>query len=466
MHSKENDIDKMMARFDMMTTTPVRRLVVKMAIPTILSMVVTGLYNLVDAYFVGRISTEATAAVGLAFAYQSLIQALGFGFGHGSGNYISRALGLKDYSNAETMASVGFFSSFICGLIIGVCSLAFLTPLSFLLGATDRMLEQSNDYLLYILIATPFMISQAVLNNQLRLQGNSMFAMVGLVSGAVINCALDPLLIFVFDMGVAGASLATFLSQLFSWCILVYGTGRGGNVHIRITKFKPSWYWYKEIIAGGLPSLLRQSLGCIAAITLNHMAKHYSVAGAEESTIAAFSVVNRIMMFAMTIFLGIGQGFQPVCGFNWGASMFNRVKKAYLFTMQVTTICILVLSVVGFIFATPIVAFFRPEDLLLISVGAKVLRYQCISFPLVGITTPTNMLYQTIRRTGPATLLAMGRQGIFFFPIIIILPLFIGLNGVMLTMALADVGTFFLALPYCIRIIREMNLKHAQDPVQ
>lgn len=455
----KSEIEKRNYRHNMMTQRPVDRLILKLAIPTIISMTITAMYNLADSYFIGHLSTQATAGVGIAFAYQAFIQAIGFFFGSGSGNYISRALGAKKEQNAEKMASTGFFSALLAGIAIGLAGLIFIKPLATLLGATPDIESYAIDYLKYLLIAAPFMISQMVLNNQLRLQGNASQAMIGLVSGAIINIILDPVFIYTLELGVSGAAIATLVSQIISWSILLIVTTFKGNVHIRIKQFRPTIYYYRNIFGGGIPSFLRQSLGCVATVLLNWGAAKFALPGQEASTIAAFAVVSRIMMFAMSIILGFGQGFQPVCGYNWGAKRFDRVKASYLFTIKTSTLAIIAMSVTGIIFAPQIVAFFRNEDPLLIEIGARVLRWQCLAFPLVGLTTPTNMLLQNICRTLPATILAMSRQGIFFIPAIIIVPRLFGIHGLEATMAIADFCTFILALPFAINILKELSAK-------
>lgn len=451
----EEDEQQRSARFVMMTESPVRQLVMKMAVPTIISMMVTALYNIIDAFFVGHISTEATAGVGVSFAYMTFINAIGFFFGHGSGNYISTALGAKRYGEAEKMAATGFLSSMGIGTIAAIIGLFFLSPLSRMMGATPDIVPYSNDYLTFILIGTPFMMSSLTLNNQLRLQGNARYAMVGIATGAVLNIILDALLIYVLDMGVRGASLATCISQMVGWFILLLGTEMNGNVHIRFRNFTPTLRSYIDIFNGGMPSLCRHVFVCISTIMLNRYAAFYAAPGTEASAIAAFAIVSRIMMFAFSIILGVGQGFQPVCGFNHGAGLHERVRKSYIFTTKLATVILIVMSITFAIFAPDLIRFFRSEDAELIKIGTRVLRWQCISFPLIGVSTVTNMMYQTTRKTFVATLLSMGRQGIFFIPTILILPLFIGLQGVEMTQAVADAMTFLLALPFAVKEITE-----------
>ena len=439
-----------------MTERPVRLLVCQMAVPTIIAMVTTALYNVVDAAFIGRLSTEGTAGIGISFAYMTFIQALGFFFGHGSGNHISRALGAKDVSSASVVATVGFITPFLVGLVAAVVCLPNLSALSRLLGAPAAVVPYANDYLRYIVVATPFMMSALTLNNQLRLQGNARLGMVGIVSGAILNIALDPLFIFVFDMGVSGASLATAVSQLFAWCLLLHGTFRPESVHIKLRDFKPSWRVYYEIFRGGLPSLFRQVFNCAAAVSLNYCAALYAAPGQEASAVAVFAVVTRIMMFAFSVVLGFCQGFQPVCGYNYGAKLYGRVRESWLFATCVGTAFLLVISAVGITFAPQIVALFRAEDPVLIEIGAVTLRWQCAAFPMVALFTATGMLFQNIRMTGPATLLSVCRNGLFFLPAILLLPLWLGMQGVQVAQAVADVLTFVLSIPYAVWINRKL----------
>ena len=347
MHNHNIDILRSEARYRRMTETPVPRLVLSLAVPTIISMCISAIYNIVDSWFVGHISTVATAGVGVAFAYQSLIQATGFFFGHGSGNYMSRALGARDSEGAGKMAATGFLSAFLMGIVFMVLGLCFMTPLSRLLGATPDVVPYSNAYLKWILIATPFLVSQMTLNNQLRLQGNAMLAMIGIAAGAVLNIFFDWLLINRLAMGVQGASLATLISQFISWCLLLWATTLDGIVHIRLRNFAPTLDRLREIGAGGLPSLMRQSLSSISAICMNWAAAIYALEGQEASTIAAFTVVARVMQTAMAVILGVGQGFQPVCGFNWGARRYGRVRESYLFTIGMCVVILLVTSTLG-----------------------------------------------------------------------------------------------------------------------
>ncbi len=443
-------------KFAVMTSQPIRPLILRLAAPTIVSMLVTSLYNMADTFFVGKIGTSATAAVGVVFSLMAVIQALGFTFGHGSGNYISRKLGAKDNESAEAMASTGFFSALAAGFIVMALGLIFLDPLVQLLGATPTILPYARDYTRLILLGSPFMISSLVLNNQLRFQGSASYAMVGITSGAVLNVALDPLFIFVFDMGVAGAALATSLSQIVGFCLLLAGTHRGSNIPIRLRAFRPAFARYREILRGGLPSLCRQGLGSVATIALNLAAGPYG-----DAAIAAMSIVSRVMQFAMSAVLGFGQGFQPVCGFNYGAKLYGRVREAFFFCLRISFVILVALSALGFAFAPRVIEIFRKADPVVVQIGAAALRCQCVLFPFVSYITMTNMMLQTIGQSLKASVLAAARQGLFFLPVILILPRALGMPGLLISQPVADLCTLILALPLGYTTLRGM--KRAQQ---
>ena len=435
-----------------LTEEKIPTLVLNMAVPSIISMLITSFYNMADTFFVGQIGTTATAAVGVIFPLMSIIQALGFTFGHGSGNYISRKLGQGEVEDAKKMAATGFVSALIAGAIFGLVGLIFLDGLVGILGATPTIAPYAREYAMYILIGTPFMASSLVLNNQLRFQGSAFFGMIGMGVGAVLNIALDPLFIFVLDMGVSGAALATILSQIVSFCLLLRGCTRGGNIAISLKNFSPSWARYKEIARGGTPSLFRQGLGSIATICLNFAAGIYG-----DAAIAGMSIVTRVLQFANSAIIGLGQGFQPVCGFNYGAKLYGRVRKAFWFTVSLAFGVLLIGSIVGIAFAPQIIAIFRKEDLEVIEIGALSLRLQCIFLPLSAFVVGSNMMLQTIGKPIKASISAAARTGLFFVPAILILPQFFGLLGVQMSQAVADLCSFVLCVPLAGTTLLEMK---------
>lgn len=435
-----------------MLETPVKKLVCTLAGPTILSMLITSFYNMADTFFVGKINTQATGAVGIVFSVMAIIQAVGFFFGHGSGNYISRKLGAQEMEEAEKMAAVGFFSAFIAGVVLMAAGLLFIEPLAYLLGSTETILSYTITYLGIILFGAPAMTTSLVLNNQMRYQGSAFYAMIGIVSGAVLNIVLDPVLIFGCSLGIAGAAMATTISQYVSFILLLIMIRRGGNMQIRLRNFKPSIHFFKEMIRGGTPSLCRQGLASLATIFLNRTAGFYG-----DAAIAGMSIVSRISMFANSALIGFGQGFQPVCGFNYGAGKNDRVLEAFWFCVKYAFLFLLVVAAAGFIFAPDLVALFRKEDLDVIAVGSAALRYQVIAFPLSAWIVMCNMMLQSIGKGLKASIVASARQGLCFIPLIMILPHFFGLVGVEICQAVSDVLTLVISVPIGMSVIKEMK---------
>lgn len=438
--------------YSFLTTAPVPRVIGTLSVPTIISMLVTTIYNMADTFFVGHLDTPSTAAVGIVFSVMFIIQSIAFFFGHGSGNFISRELGAKRQQRAEQMATTGFVYAFGFGILITLVGLAFLRPIAIVLGATPTILRPTLDYMGIVLLGAPFMTAQLALNGQMRFQGNAHLAMLGVVVGAIMNIGLDPLLIFVCGMGVKGAAWATVIGQVSSFVLLLFLTRYGNNIKLHIKHFNPSWLYIKEIAAGGTPSLMRQSLGSIATIMLNVAAAVYG-----DAAIAAMSIVNRMAMFIMSTVIGLGQGYQPLCGFCYGARLYGRVKEGFWFCVKVGTVFLVICAIAGYIFSEEIISMFR-DDPAVIGIGIDALRWQLASLPLCGLSMYSNMMLQTAGMTVRANVLAASRRGIFFIPLILILPHFFGLTGVEACQAAADVCTFLLTLPILTYTLRE--LKH------
>ena len=437
--------------YTFLTHAPVHRVVLTMAIPTIISMLSTSLYNLADTYFVGKINTQSTAAVGVSFSVMAIIQAVGFFFGHGSGNYISRMLGAKERELAEQMASTGFVLSIVAGVIIAVLGQLFLTPLCIALGSTSTILPYTERYLGIVMLGAPFMTASLTLNNQMRFQGNASYAMCGILSGVVLNFVLAPLLILYFALGITGAAIATLTSQTFGFLMLFRMSRRSQNISIHISNVRFSRDFIKEIVFGGTPSLSRQGLGSLSTIMLNHAAGFYG-----DAAIAGMSIVTRLSFFIYAVVIGIGQGFQPLCGFCYGAKLYSRVREGFFFGVKLGTAFLSVCAILGFIFSEPIIALFR-DDPDVVAVGAVALDWQIISYPLVTTIVATNMMMQTIRKPVRANLVAAARSGLFFIPLIFILPHFFGLLGVEMCQAWSDVCAFSLSLPIAFSAFRDMR---------
>ena len=439
--------------YTFLTQGPIHKVILTMAVPTIISMLITSLYNIVDTFFVGQLDTQSIAAVGVVFSVMFFIQAFSFFFGNGSGNYISRELGARHYENAYTMASTGFFYALFFGIFIAVVGELLLTPLSVWLGSTPTILPYTEEYMGIVLLGAPFVTSSLCLNNQMRFQGNARYAMWGIVSGAILNVLLDPLFIFVFDMGVAGAALATVTGQAVSLFVLLYMSHYGKTITIHWRNFSPKWIYVREIMAGGTPSLLRQGLGCISVVMLNVAAGAYG-----DAAIAAMSIVNRITMFVFSMVVGLGQGFQPFCGFCYGAHLYERLRRGYVFCVRLGTVFLIVIGAVGFVLAGFVVGVFR-DDADVIDIGTVALRCQLVAYPLCAFIMMSNMLMQTIRKPLRANILAAARQGLFFIPLIVILPRMFGLFGVEICQAVSDLFSFCLSIPIVWTGFREMRIE-------
>ena len=439
-------------KYIMMTTRPVERLIPRLAVPCIISMLITSFYNMADTFFVGRLgSNSATGAVGVVFSMMSIIQAVAFCLGQGSGQYISQKLGEKNADEASNMAVTAFVWSFIFGG--GICLLGqlFLEELALFLGATPTILPHAMAYLKIILIGAPWMIASLVLNNQLRFQGSAVYGMVGITAGAVLNIILDPIFIFRFHMGVAGAGLATIISQFASFCLLLFCCSRGGNIHLHVSRIHLNGYYLRMIARGGLPSLTRQSLAALSTIALNHAAGPYG-----DAVIAAMGVVQRMTFFVNAIMIGFGQGFQPVCAFNYGAKLYHRVKQGFRFSVKVSFVFLLCAGAVGIVFAPQLVALFR-DDPEVIRVGTFALRCQMATVWCMSWVVMSNMMCQCIGRTVPASFLAGSRQGIFFIPAALLLPHLFGVMGIQMVQSVSDLLALCFAVPIQLYVMKTMD---------
>ncbi|MDO4805307.1 MAG: MATE family efflux transporter [Lachnospiraceae bacterium] len=447
-------------QFMKMTETPIPRLVLMLSVPSILSMLVTNVYNLVDTAFVGRLGTSASGAVGIVFGFMSIIQAFGFMFGQGSGSILSRAPGRQDREAASVHASVGFFGAFSCGLIISILGFLFLDDIVMFLGSTDTIAPFAKTYISFILASAPFMCSSFTLNNMLRYEGKAYLGMIGLMSGAVLNMAGDPILMFGLGMGIAGAGLSTALSQLVSWGILIsmFLTGRTeSRLHLsKAISAGPAIA--ANIMATGFPSLLRQGLNSIATVVLNSQCKFYG-----DAAVAAMSIVLRIVFFTFSIALGVGQGFQPVSAFNYGARKYSRIREGYRFTMLFAEGIILAGVAVLVVFAAPLVGMLR-DDPDVIAIGTRALRLLALANLLLPPCMVTEMLYQSTGHRLGATMLSALRSGILFIPAILILSHLRGIAGIQEAQPLAVALSFPITILFAITFFRKLPEKDECHP--
>lgn len=442
-------------RYQKMTTQPVNKLIISLAVPTIISMMVTSVYNLADTFFVSQLGTSASGAVGIVASLMFLIQAIGFTFGSGSGNYISRSLGSKKREEAEITASTAFFTTVCIGLLILILGCTFIWQLVRILGATESIAPYAVIYMRYILYAAPFMMGTFVMNNLLRAQGLSFYAMVGIGSGAVLNIVLDPLFIFKFNMGIHGAAIATMISQIMSFLILfVQCNLKKETISILFRRFKPSLRIYGEILHAGMPSFCRQGCNSVVTIVTNWAAAPYG-----DAAIAAMSIVSRCVVFINSALLGFGQGYQPVAAFNYGAGRYDRVLKAFKFAFQFATVVLLGMAIVFFAGAEPVIAAFRKDDAEVIRIGAAALRFRMLTLPLHGWIITGDMLGQGIGYGFRSSLTAMSRQGLFLIPIMLILPHWLGITGVVISQPIADVCSIIFCTIIYRGILKELKEK-------
>ena len=444
---------KSISQFDKMTKTPIWRLILTLSVPAIISMLVTNVYNLVDTAFVGRLGTSASGAVGIVFGFMSIIQAIGFMFGQGAGSIMSRALGEKDKDAASVNASLGFFASFCFGLMVTLFGFLFLNGIIRFLGSTPTIFPFAKTYITYILISAPFMTASLTLNNLLRYEGKAALGMIGLMAGAVLNMAGDPVLMFSLNMGIAGAGLSTALSQVVSFCILLamFLTGKTeSRISFRhIAKARPEILL--NIMGTGFPSMLRQGLNSLTTVLLNMQCAPYG-----DEAIAAMSIVSRIVFFAFSVALGVGQGFQPVAAFNYGAREYGRLKKGFAFTALVSEAIVAVACVFLALFPSELVAMFR-DDPDVIRIGARALRLQALATLSLPPCMATEMLFQSTGKKLGATLLSAMRSGLLFVPSLLLLAHFRGLSGIQEAQPLALLLSFPLTIPFVLWFFRTLG---------
>ncbi len=454
-------------RQQMMLNAPVSRIIPKLAIPTIISMLITSIYNMADTFFVSQISTAASGAVGVVFSVMGIIQAISFTIGMGSGAQVSQALGSGRQEEARRLCSVGFFTAMGMGLAIMLLGNLFLDDIVGFLGATDTIAPHAEAYASYIFYAAPFMMCSFVMNNHLRFQGLAAYGMVGITTGGILNMLLDP--IFIFDagtqvlgvtlpfglgLGTAGAAIATAISQAVSFFILLLQCNlRHDTISIHPRYYRPTAKMYGKIFYIGLPSLGRQGIASVSNILLNNTVLACIAPALQDPAISALSIISRFVMFINSSVIGFGQGFQPVCGFNYGAGQYSRVRRAFWFSVKVTTAILLALAGNAFIFARPIVTAFRAEDAEVIRIGATALRMHLLTLPLWGLIVMGNMYSQSIGYGGRATLLSASRQGIFLIPALLILPRILPLSEANMPFAVAAAQPVADALSFVMAIL-------------
>ena len=438
--------------YEKMTKTPVSRLIMKLGLPTTVSMLITSIYNMADTYFVGTLGESAQAATGILFALQAVIQGLAFMFGHGSGSYVAKSLADRDIKAASTFVSTAFFSGAVIGALLSSSGLCLLSPLMRLLGSTETILPYAKDYGMWVLISCPFVICSLILNNNLRYEGKAFYAMFGLTAGGILNIFGDYYLVSVKGMGVYGAGLSTAVSQFISFLILLILYFKKAQSTISVRYISKHFKTYLDICRVGLPSLIRQGLTAISGSLLNNLTKPFG-----DAAIDAMAVVNRYSNFVMCVGLGLGQGFQPVAAFNYEAREYRRVKKGLLFTTFFGMIFVACLSVFSFIFAEQIIRLLQ-SNIEVIKIGKTALRFAAIGLLFMPLSVPVNMLYQSIQKAGVASFLSTMRSGALLIPALAIGVPLLGLTGVQIAQPMADILTGLISIPFIVHFLRTSDI--------
>ena len=432
-----------------MLEEPVPRLVLTLAVPTIISMMVTSIYNMADTYFVSQINTSASGAVGIVFSIMAIIQAVGFTIGMGSGSVASRLLGQGLPDRAAVIASSAVVAAVVCGSLLTLAGLGTLEHFVWILGATETIYPYALQYATYILWGAPVMCLAFTLNNLLRWQGKANRSVIGLGIGGVLNILLDPIFIFGLDLGISGAAIATLLSQCVSASILASFFLRGQSeirVSIRCVSTAPKIYL--TIFKSGMPSFFRQGMASVSAMALNFNAGVYG-----DAAVAAMAIVTKVFNFLLSAVIGFGQGMQPVVGYNYGAKELGRVRQAVSFSLKFCTVILTVAAAAGAVFAPQIVQFFR-NDPAVVAVGTQAFRFQCISLPLAAVLVFANMLFQSLGKSWRASLLALCRQGMFFIPLVYLLPMHFGLLGLEVTQMCSDLIAVLVSAAFLLHYFR------------
>lgn len=444
-------------QYNKMVEAPLQKLILSLAVPTMLSMLVASVYSLIDTFFVSKLGTSASGATGIVFSILAMIQAVGFTVGMGAGTTISRLLGKKKEEEAQTIASSSLASAILLGVLLSAAGLVFLKPLLILLGATDTMLPYAMEYAKYILYTAPAMTASFVLDNLLKAEGKTKNSMWGVAAGSILNIALDPLFIFVFHMGIKGAGIATLVSQCLSLLILWSNYLRKKTIlNFSLKQISRKIAVYKTFFVNGMPSLFRQGLASIAAVALNRSAAAYG-----DSAVAAMSIVGKVFLVVFCILIGFGQGFQPVAGYNYGAKEFGRVKKAFSFLVITGTAAMTIFGIGLYLIAPWLIGNFIAQDADVTRIGTAALRMQCVVFPLLPLGIACNLTFQAVGKPVISTFLASCRQGVCYLPLIFLLPGFLGITGIQFAQPAADAATFLICLPFSIHFLHKMKKEDA-----
>lgn len=433
-----------------MIETPITKLLVTLSLPAIITMLLSSIYNMADTYFVTSLGESAIGAVGVVFSIQYIIQAVGYGVAMGCSSIVSRKLGEKKNKEANEIASSALTLGILLGIVIALIGLTFLNPILSFIGATDTILPHARDYATMILIAAPVMCGQFVFGPLLRAEGKATLSMIVSMSGGVINFILDPIFIFTFKMGVQGAALATAISQLISFlvAIIFYISGKS-VIKLSTRSISKNFSVYWDILRTGAPTIFRQGLSSVATTLLNVQMKVYG-----DAAVAAVSLANKVYIFIRAFVLGVGQGFQPIVGYNYGAKRIDRVRKVFGVAILFGSGVAVLGAILCAWFPTQIMNIFGASNVDVTNIGVRLLTMYSFALPFLGFSSYVNMMYQALGKVKGATFMASCRQGIFFIPLILLLPQYFGMGGALMSQPTADILTCIASIPFCIVILK------------
>lgn len=434
-------------KMELLSSTSIPKALLAMGIPTMVGMLVNAFYNLVDAYFVGGLGESQTGAISVVYPLGQVVVGLGLLFGNGAASYISRLLGRGDKENADKVASTALYSSVSVGAVIIIISMVFLHPILKLLGATDSILPYAATYAGIYIVSCIFNVFNVTMNNIVTSEGAAKTTMCALLTGAVLNIALDPLFIYMFDLGVAGAAIATAISQVVSTCVyLTYIFRKKSVFHFRVKDCTYTKETMSEIFKIGIPTLVFQILTSVSISLINNAAGDYG-----DSAIAGMGVVTRLISMGSLSVFGFIKGFQPIAGYSYGAKKFDRLREAIKTSILWSTVFCVIFGIILALFPVAIVSRFTKGDAEMIRIGAASLRANGISIMLFGFYTVYSSLFLALGKGREGFILGACRQGICFIPVILLLPIVWGLNGIMYAGPIADVLsaviTVFMAIP-------------------
>ena len=441
-----------------MLERPVGPLILSLAAPSIFANVITTIYNLADAFFVGQMGiTSASAAVGVSFLTSTVIQSMAFFFAQGTGIHMSRCLGAGDTQEAAEYVNTGIAATLSLGTLIALAGQVFLDQLCYLGGSTATILPYARSYVSVLLLGAPFIATGFLMNMQLRFQGESFYSMLCMVAGALLNTFLTPLFIFGLGMGIAGSAWATVVSEAVSFLLLLIEMSRAGITPLGIKYVRlPNRQMMRTISIGGIPSFTRQVMFGVSTSLLNNAAAPYG-----DAAIAGIAIVQRIMSVGNFFQIGIGQGFQPITGYNLGAKRYDRIRSAFFYAVQASFVSVAAIGIITFVFAPDLIALFR-NDPDVVAFSTLSLRAQSVTMPFTGLAMATNFLLQTSGKMWRATFMGACRLGLVLAPVVLVLPPLLGMLGVQIAQPATDVITTLIAIPLARGALRELQTLEQQ----